>query len=564
MKNFNKAIIIIFTSLLTFSALGQAVSNSQSQDSNSMNITDQERHESQNYVHEGLAKRQADEECAKLDDPSVCQGREAKSKFMGMDSNTVKMVAKAYSMVIGFADIGSFKKYKDTKPKTEGTKGTDKTNSATPPKDPPKEVAKTDQSAEAKDNAAADKTGEERETEEQKDYCKYIPLVGEQLASFSQSSSQEDIYKQVEDKSQQQKNMLRKAARSHAERAKNSKTQMTWWGLGAACYSYYVATAFFGNTAHTWSLWLKWGASVFMTMFYKQYSEDQQKYADEVNRIADGLTGRGGCNAITEKDCYCAQPETMYDPRCLPQMKPRKVADGYYQVPCTDSNLKVDAKCTCIDSNSCFDQEFMNTLNLPGAANFINSREGSAFRNLTRGAAPKDTFSSATGLNVAKQKSLLGDFLSKNGPPSIPSLNSSQKAEADSLKGYGLPSPLRSLLASKRADKASLNKIAGLSKGTSMSPYVANYRGGSGSKVLSFGGGSGFSPIKAKASKGSNHFDLLNKFGKKKTTKQSGEVLNFREKATRQAQINKNSERPIFEIISRRYQVSGWKRLELK
>ena len=56
---------------------------------------------------------------------------------------------------------------------------------------------------------------------------------------------------------------------------------------------------------------------------------------------------------------------------------------------------------------------------------------------------------------------------------------------------------------------------------------------------------------------------FMNKGGNGKSSS-NGEILNFAQKAQAGAQISNRKDSSVFDIISRRYQVSAWRRLELE
>ena len=81
---------------------------------------------------------------------------------------------------------------------------------------------------------------------------------------------------------------------------------------------------------------------------------------------------------------------------------------------------------------------------------------------------------------------------------------------------------------------------------------------------MNFSGGRGGRKKVSRAKSGNQYNKFLKKFGKKGKGKTSSKVLNYNEAAMRNADINKDKNRPIFEIISRRYKVSGYKRLSIE
>ena len=108
------------------------------------------------------------------------------------------------------------------------------------------------------------------------------------------------------------------------------------------------------------------------------------------------------------------------------------------------------------------------------------------------------------------------------------------------------------------------NRAMIASSGFSPRRYTSYKKRSSGSnKVLRFGGGSALRKQQTYKKRTSSGF--LSNLRRKKTSKShSAKVMRFAKRAQEQAQISTNKERPIFDIISRRYKVSGWKRLEVQ
>lgn len=521
-----KLIKIIFIFLLSFSIANAQVVNTSDPtsdgDSADYDLTDQERVEADNYIHEGLSQRTMDEACAELDDPSACSGN-VKTEFLGVDSDLVKAVVSAYSAVMGMLSLGG------------GTSI---------------ETQKTD--AAGKDI--------EGETDESKDYCAMIPLAGEIVATTMQTLGQEDI---VDDEYQESPQIaqLYKAARSHSTRAKTAKIQGSVFTATATCYVAYIPVG--GATINT-SIVLKTVASAFLAWFYWSEAEKQAQYAKEVNAIADSMPGKGDCNPHTENNCYCSQEETQYDTTyCIETLNKKITNTNSYSVPCVDADLKADANCSCVGKESCFDSEFFTNIQGTGAASFGTSSAGNNFKNLTNGVLTNGKLTSTASSSAAAAKKLLKDMDEKI--TDMPELTKSQMEMVKAMKGQGLKgSKALASIASTKATAKGKKMASGVKSNGSGKKSASNSKKSSSGKVLTFGrtsaiiGGS-------KKSSGNDLSSMLNKLKKKKTKGGSnGNILKFANQASKSAQISKNKNRPIFEIISRRYQVSGWKRLEIK
>lgn len=478
-------------------------------------LTDQERWESQTYYHEGKAVREMNEACEKLKDPNACQGR-GKTKFMGIDSEIVKMIAKIYSMFGGMMSMGG-----GSGMDFKGAKGAD------------------------------GKHGESK-----KDYCSMIPMAGEMVAMFAQQMETQQLNSQPTSQETPQKELLYRAARSHKAREKSAKIQGTVWTATVACYAGYMAM---GGISIDWKVIAKAAGAGFLAFFWNNEAKQQAKYAAEVQAIADQLPGVGDCNPHTQRNCYCTQPETQYDPQyCLPQIHKKAIANNSYAVPCVDANTKVDTTCQCVDTNSCFDQEFFSDLKVPGLVQFAKSSAGKDFRNLTRGELTNGKLAAGTNSNAATRK-LLGDLAAKN--KENPELSRADLATADAFEKYGLPKSLARLVASQRTTAAGRKKAEGINANFEQSRGNYAKARSSGAKTLTFSGGLG--KIGTKTNKRPDYKNMFNKY-KKGKGKVSSKTLKFAQKAEQQAQITKNKDKPIFEIISRRYQVSGWRRLEIE
>ncbi len=504
------------------SASGSAADGSKTADE--YDLTDEQRHESQTYIHGGLNNRKIKEACDKLKDSSACQGR-GKTEFLGIDSGMVQAVSKVYS-IFG-AMIGSGKDSGFTKKTKKLKEG---------------------------------ETAKKGDSEKSQDYCAYIPAAGETLAGFTQQMGQQSIQAETLGIETPQKQQLYKASRSHGTRAKTAKMQGTFWGSTAACYGYYMAS---GKVVIDWKVIAKAAGAGFLTAFWFKEAKQQEDYADQVKQIADELPGRGDCNPHTEKDCYCAQPETQYHPvHCVPELHRKAAAANSFRVPCADKDMKPDASCNCLSTEACFDSEYFSQIKAPGFVQFANSAAGKDFRSLTRGSLNNGTLTAGINSNSANAKKLFGDLASK--VKSNPSLDKNGLKASDAFKSLGVPTPLARLLASQKettqGKKRAISLTSGLSpSGGKLAAHSNSSQRGTG--VLRFNRTKSSIGSKKKSSRSSNPF----KFKRKKSRRPSGaKTLKFAQRAQRSAQITKNKDRPIFEIISRRYQVSGWKRLEIK
>lgn len=539
----NQKLLILILCLFSQLAWSQVVRHDGTEETandpknaNNMDMTDTERYETKTFIHQGLSDRTMREECAKLDDGNACQGN-GKTKFLGMDSALVKMLSQAYATVMGMAGGGFDKAPVAAKPAA----------GSTTPTTPPAEGATPNAEASGK-------------KETQDDYCKYVAMATEMGGQMMQQLQQSKISSTATPGENVQKTQLYKAAASHRAKAQTSTIAAVGWGATFSCYVYMgVAEGIVRGP----SFYIKAAASGLMTSFYLSEIKKNNEYADEIKAIAEKLPGAGECNRITENDCYCAQPETMYDTQyCTQNLNNNKVGQESIRMTCVDNLLKADPQCRCIGSNTCFDKEFVSMVGGTNFGNaFLGSPDGDAFKSLTRGELKNGKTTLATaGQKAARQKARMQEAANQLGLVG-PNVSSNQSGLVKGLEDLGLPSSLAKTLAAANLNNPAAGKyVARFQASGKASPYLASYSGGSGIKTMSFSGGSNFGRNKNSGNGFANPFDKL----KKNRATSSIKSMNFAEKAAQEAQINKDKSRPIFEIISRRYQITGLRRLSIE
>ncbi len=493
------------------------------------NLTDQERYESENFLHEGLINRTYQEGCDKIDGGSACKGK-GKTKYMGMDSSMVQAIAKAYTMVIGAMGMGDNNGFKLKE--------------------------KNFQEAQAKDPDAK-KT--------KKDYCQYIAMGTEAVGTFMQTTAQNNIQSPEgnSDINQNsatpvQRQLLYKAARGHRERAKTAKFQATGWGATTACYGY-MATQ--GIVLKDWQIWAKLGASTLLTGFYANEVKQNEGFADELNSLAEKLPGAGECNPHTDKDCYCAQPETQYDPNhCLVGYHKKKLSPEIGRVSCIDNKARPDPKCECVKNDTCMNKKVYNDFaGTDYGQAFLQSPQAKDFASMAKGEL---TSADLSGVGIGKNARSMAQLKKLEDKLPMPKrkLLPSEQKQMKALLGLGVPSKLGALIAMRprnlQAEKEMKN-LATSDRGLLKKNYIDRH------KVLHFNGGRGLKG--KKKSTGDSTYGLFKKLKRERSKGRqtsSDKVLHFAKKATAQGQISPHNDKIIFDIISRRYQVSGVRRLQ--
>lgn len=548
-----KLFLSIFLMVFASSVGAQAIMDTQyGQAHDPTNLTDQDKDLSENFVHDELVQKVYEEECtADSSTEDACLGNKADPSYMGMKSSMVSALAKAYTMIIGTAggDLSTTK--------SDWAKSEEVDQAAAKP-------AQGDDAASAGDDAA-DNTNGEGQDDEQKDYCKYIPMATEAIGMFNTSADQNSISNLPTKEDTQQKDSLLKAAANHDSRAKTAKIQTTGWGAGTACYITMLSTtsATWGSTSNL----LKLGASTLLTTFYYNQIDAHEKYADKTRKIANGLPGKGDCNPITDKLCFCIeQQETSkkradYQQYCQPEMHSNNIAYTSERVTCVNENLKEDPKCVCSQTNTCVDKKVMTTISGLNGQGMLSSPTMSNLSTLAQGElTSKGLTTTQSNLSNALAKLKELDKKVELDPNVI--LSPAQKLEAQVLKDMGLPANIATKLALTPTSSEAAKMASKFNGNFKNSKRSYSNKTKKKSNVLTFSGGSGINSNNKRKTK--KKPDFLSRFGLKKKSKKknSKTVLRFAQKAENQAQISRNSDRMIFDIISRRYQVSGWRRLE--
>lgn len=509
-------------------------------------LTDQEKQLSENFVDQAGANKIIKEKCAG-EMEQICAGMEGDHKVMGMSPGLIKAAGQAYAMFSAMsgdfltmaAGSGSWFQGRSADQLKAAESGADKVT--TKVVDP--------------------KTGAETTTtttqKQPTDYCKYIPAASEMIAKFSQQSTVKDLNNGAETS---QKEQLLKAAKSHDGRAEQGQYQTIGWYGGAACYAVNMAS---GNFATDTSSIIKLTAATFLGVVYQKEVEANKDYAQKTRDIANALPGKGKCNPITENECYCATPEYANDPTyCKAQIDKRNAASGFTRVACTDDKLKIDPACNCQKTNSCFDKflEVQGGASLELGAGYSNSPFRSVAA-LARGRLEGGNLgTSAYAGTSAIAKKALNEALSRV-PGNNKPLTLAQKEIADALISKGIPAGAARIMASNPAPQSAVNSVMAKTSGLGYSyqPSSSFAR----SNVVDFSGGFGLGTSGKKADKKTGMEELLGKMGANKGAVSNAKVLEFAQKAQAQASQITKSDRPIFEIISLRYQTSGRRLLQI-
>ena len=475
-------------------------------------LSDEERVKAIEFQHGGLLQRTLKEECGKSKErQAACDGKEA--TVFGNKDELVKVVSRMYSLFMGQLGNGQIT------------------------------------SAKGGDGAEAIK-----------DPCGYIPIGITLVAQTTQVAQQNNIGAQASNSGVAQKEYLYKQARTHRARAKTAIIETAGWGATAGCYVTFAASKF-GFQVNK-STYLKMGSAAFLSFFYNHQRIRHNKYADMVNDIANALPGKGDCNPVTERSCYCAQKETVNDPQyCLPTTgnSNRKLPPGTTSIHCANAQMMSDPDCHCSTSGSCANQNFQQLFSIPEFS--TQNTAGKLLRNaghlangqfnpMLLGSTPfgqgafKRAFRSMDQKVPAIDKPLTEDqkkmakTLMKSG---IGKRLAVQMAQNASLSSHGKK------LMDRLGQQSSLPNIEAIADRIPHLSYNDPFRKKN-------------PPRRGHQGAGFPH--SLKK--KKREPQYHDEIIQFAQEAQNKASVSQNRGQNIFELVSHRYQNGGWEKLEFK
>lgn len=526
-------------------------------------LTDAEKVLSDQYVHKGKSDRIYRDEC-QGDNLSVCEGQEKfGDKTLGVDPQIMGILAKAYVAVVGLG-IGDFQKaipeVKAEVPKPAAEVKAPEASQAAQGT----QSAQSTQATSANTNSQAKPAAQEGD-DKVSDYCRYIPMGIELMAFLKQNMAQDNIMKMPSSSATAQKDSLLRAAKSHDERAKQAKIQFAGWGATSACYAAYSAM----NIQLDWRYALKLGGSLLFTTYYKKEVDRHKEYASTVREIASKIPGKGDCNPVTDTLCYCSEESTKNDlDFCAPQIRQRHINKlAEFSTPCIDDRGQTDVACKCLDEGRCFDKKLESNLLGVGFSQ-LDLKGIRPAQELARG-----SLSSASLQTASQTQSAINNRLKRGLGNELDKLADKMKLSGQPdglgfLSESGLPNSLARILASAPMSPAAKEKLAEMQTNQeSFSPDFTFSAGASPSQSLS-------SIRRTRASRlnfrntpqeDDDQFnDIFNKFNQDDNAREtaSDNVLTFAERASQQAQISKNQDKFLFDIISNRYRLSAWNRFE--
>ena len=389
------------------------------------------------------------------------------------------------------------------------------------------------------------------------DHCKYIPLGGQVLTQVTMKSEQEAILNTPSGISPQAEAFYQQT-RNHMARSKVAGMERNIWGATTACYLLYLTNGFSQLTTQAY---IKIASSATIGTFYHFKEKAHKKFAKATRDIADQLPVQGDCNPITERNCYCSLEENMYDKQyCVPQaMAKRKSPTLPPDVTagiCVNSSLEADFQCHCSLKQNCADKNFRPLFSMEGfplistptkrlIQNASEMMNGQIHHRLNGDEIYQNAFKKAL------------EITEKNLPHKtikIP-LTERQKKLTKALMKASIPPKLARVLASnssKLSTAKRTNSLAG--------KFSEKKRKTDGDVKGNRPSLSAIIPQTKKKVNSPNYLALLLKGKNRKPQEERHDFIEYAQKAQNRASINTDRKKTVFQIISHRYQQSGWKK----
>lgn len=542
---------ILFCLIITQFAFAQS-GNHETIHDNTDPLTDDEYNQSQGYIHGGLAESVYMDQCVKEDGTvdSTCTNADSafeEGSTMQKIEQMMPAVTMAYSAFSGALPV------KYTEKKNGGPVLTDGENDYIRSSD----GFYKDQDGNALDPMQRKEMGLKEKSKEGQDYCGMIPQVGTPAITMFEQTQDQQTQQNLESAQPQarQRASFLALSQAHKDRAKSATIQMGMWGATAGCYGALLIT----NTmqANAGSV-IKAGAATVLAVYFglkrKAHLEKAQLLAD----MADEYPGAGDCNPFTETSCFCNEDTSYsFDPinyqnKCVPEGYAKNF--GPDSMICVTSTGLADPACDCKLSGTCADSKFKSMAMKVGLNPSMMRDPMAGISPLTSGFGTSQ-LDKVTENNLAMARKAMAKVKPKD--LSKIALGPKKQKLAKDFHKLGIPKAIASRMAA--------------SSGSSSAPALATSGLGSSSMGLRGDGIKKAFKITAKDpkfKKGKSadknrrrRRNSIGRFGKKKSSggAKGVEIMDFAQRAQREAEISKDTSKPIFDIITYRYKASAWR-----
>ena len=486
---------------------------------------------SENYTHEGRNQRIADEACENNEFSDLCTNDRTAFKDEGAQKleQIMPIVSKVYATVVGATKMTYY-----DKSARDGIKANRN------------QAAKDGKTISNKEARTGDGEGKEKQ-----DYCGLIAggveAASAVMAQLKGQKTQENL--ENSNSNSRQANSFYALADTHKDLRNTTRIQMGGWGATAACYATMMATGSINPQA--FSSIAKLSGSVIMGTFYGIKQKYHNKRYEELKALGDKLPKMGDCNPATETTCFCSEESSQtgdpanYQKYCVPEILANRPGDPSV---CITASGNADPNCNCKLTNSCITHK-VGELGLELGFN------GSQIQGLVDGLKPYGN--GFAGGNFAKSSDKNMAFAKKQlakAPKATedPNLTDDQKKLALVASKLGVPKSVAAGLAKLPGSSLPANV-------SSIDPTLSKSKKGSISYANKPGYKKGRSAGSKKSSSSSSRFNPFARSKKSNTSSTGIEVDDYIAKAQREAEITKDTSKPIFDIISYRYKKSAWR-----
>ncbi|MCT4643137.1 MAG: hypothetical protein N4A33_12675 [Bacteriovoracaceae bacterium] len=500
---------------------------------------------SENYIHNGKSERLADEACSDTTQARTKKNGETVSNnicnnqqnaFLENDrilfgavrgkslESWMPMVSQIYSSVVGVLPM---KYYTNS--------GYGKGSSRSKIKE-----AKTKE---------AKKATKKKETKSELDYCGLVGKAAEMgsgLITQAQNKQNTENLKNTSVVSAQAQAFYANA-NTHEALKKRSRIQGYVWSGVSACYVAMMAKSYMVPNA---GAIMKASGSAFMGYFYLKKASYHKQRQEQFTAMADSMPKKGECNPVTDTTCFCAEETSQqsdpdnYQKYCMPQMISGRPGTAS---TCVTSTGLADPNCNCKLDNSCITTAMKNFgLKL--------GMDPSVLKGILQNYKPlQDGFASGNLADATNKNLAFAQKTLKKIKPQLKNsikLNDKQKSMAKDFLGLGFPQSAAAILASLPPSQLPEDFAGGMGDDDYDDEGV---------EIINDNVKASYKTVKKKRSRKKSYRPS---FKRKMKTTNSGtgiEIDDYLAKAQREAEITKDSSKPLFEIISYRYKKSAWK-----
>ncbi len=344
-----------------------------------------------------------------------------------------------------------------------------------------------------------------------------------------------------------------------SDKHKSLKNQATLqaggWGATAVCYGFKLAKEIKvpKNVKKILMTSLKLGGAITMGTFYTKKAINHKKRQKQLIDIAKKLPNVGDCNPVTETTCFCAEDTSQttypakYQKYCVAQEFSNRAGKP---TSCVTSTGLADPNCNCKLTNSCITSRV-------GELGIELGFGKSAIQSMIDGIKPLGTgFVSANFQAVSDKNLAFAKKQLKKAPPlkSDPNLSSDQKKTASLLASLGIPKSVAANISKQPSRKLP-------SSVSTIEPTVRKKR----TNAITYNNSPSFKKggtIRKKKSSSSARNSIFSRKKKSSAGSTGIEIDNYMAKAQREAEITKDTSKPIFDIISYRYKKSAWREFQ--